>query len=543
MDPRYTFPGKSSVGWQDAASIPYPEVRVEHHPHAAFAEQQPLGSLSFVPPDSYPYIHAFGIMPQEQNVQTPTQSQTPTQGLPQPQHILPSQTTPKACLACGKVECTLVSHRHFSRHIMSGSSSKSLPIRTHPPAPPAQAHTTGSDINQPIRSENHVPYPLVMDAERQHLLNLWSHEFSTRNQTPERHLIPVRFIDQILPAARSHAPLFQAILALSATSWASANNVIDEVAPRHLTYAVQMLSQACPTEQAASTDEAMLAAILILLIYLAQGNGFEVGKHISGLVHLATMRGGPHYLGLSGIVAEMLMHADAMQAIFFDREPVWKLPLPALDIGPPSRMGRGFQTLIPTNQIDLPLLLAADSLCRAADIFGQAASGKTLPLEVKFAFGYLSTISEYQLAQCNAMYHSSSSRNECLCLALILFNHVILRNNGAISPSIRKVEYRLWTSLEAAETNGILLEMQPTVRLWMLMTGLTASVRGDCQFRAMAIDKMRALRLSAAITGWDTLRVKVLDEFLWLAVVEEEVFRRVWLEVEGIKAMPSRGNG
>lgn len=322
--------------------------------------------------------------------------------------------------------------------------------------------------------------------------------------------------------------------------WAIANNIIGDIALSQQAFAVELLSQACPTETEASTDEGMLAATLLLLVYMAQGNGFEVSKHVSGLVHLARLRGGPHYLGLSGLVAETLIHADHMQAIFFNHQPVWQLPLPPLEMGLPVRLGRGFQTATSRHEIDVPLSLAAGSVCKVADIFEAASGGRQLPTKITNAFSYLSTISEYQLARCNAAYNQTGDTDECICLSLILFNHIVLRDDGAITPSILQVEHRFWHALDSAEAKGSTMNMLPCMYMWMVMNSLTVSIRAECQYRNHAIGKLRTAKISAGIQTWEQLRQNVLDDFVWLPEAQEETFRRVWAEVEGVKGtMPT----
>ena len=471
-----------------------------------------------------------------QVIQNRTPVPTPAQHhptLPYPSHILPSQSSPSGpCIACGKPQCQLQSHRHFTNYVLEDAKKKRLSgtIGDTTPRPKTA-------VLVPPPSEGSIVQPqLGLDAERHHLLALWSMEWSPVKRGPERHLFPTRFIDKVLPIACNYAPLLQATLAYSGTLWAIANNVVSDVATRQQGNAVEMLSQECPTEQEASADEAMLAATLLLLIYMAQGNGFEVGKHVSGLVHLANIRGGPHYLGLSGLVAEMLIHADHMQAIFFNHEPVWRFPLPPLDIGSPNKLGQGFQRALAHEELDESLAMAAQSICKVADVLELASSSTPMQKNVKHGFGYLSMIAEYQLALCNAAFHASSSRSECICLALILFNHVVLNNDGAITPGILQLEHRFWQALQAAEAKGMTLSMLPGLYVWMVLMGLTLCIRTESQYRIVGVEKLRAMRLAAGITTWSQLKSRVLDDFVWLATAQEETFRDIWLEVEGMQS-------
>jgi len=376
---------------------------------------------------------------------------------------------------------------------------------------------------------------MSMNPEREHLLALWSREWSPIRRGPERHLFPHKFIDRILPVAQTHAPLLQALLAYSGTTWGIANRIPAVSISGQHTFAVELLSHACPTEREASTDEAMLAATVMLLIYMAQGDALEVNKHVSGLVHLARLRGGPHYLGLSGLVAELLIYADHTQAIFFNHEPVWQFPLPPLTMGLAPEAGKSFQKAADAHELEPSIAQAALSVCKVADIFEYATNGKTLPRAALNSFGYLSTIADYQLARCNALFHQSASITECICLALILFNHIVLRNDGASTPCIVQVEYQFWQALKQAEGHGLRSNVPPELYMWMIMMALTVSIRDECQFRHTGIEKLKAAKINTTIQTWDRFRQSVLDEYVWLPSEQEETFKMVWLEVEGLK--------
>lgn len=512
---------------QDLRPIQHTPASVQYGQYHAIHPAPPV--LPSAAQQAYPFSQQYPVMPAPPLAQTPVQVHTTS--LPVPPQILPSQSTDHGpCLACGKSECHLLSHRQFARHVMDTAKRKSQEPQADATPRPSMAVPAQPSLDGPVRQPS-----LVLDAERDRLLTLWSMEWAPVRRGPERHLFPTKFIDRILPKARNHMPLLQALLAYSGTLWASANNVLSDLASRQQAFAVEVLSQACPTEQEASTDEAMLAATLLLLIYMVQGNGFEVSKHVSGLVHLSKVRGGPYYLGLSGIVAETLIHADHMQAIFFNHEPVWHFPLPPLDIGLPEKLGRAFRKALANHEMDVSLALAAKSVCRVADIFDHASSNAALPREVQNSFSYLTMIAEFQLARCNAAYCQTSTTNECICLALILFNYIVLDSDGAITPSVLQAEYRFWQALEGAESKNDTLSMPPCLYMWMVLMGLTVCIRSDSQYRVAGVRKLRAWSNGAGVTSWDHLKANVLDDYVWLASAQEETFRRIWLEVDGLK--------
>ena len=469
--------------------------------------------------------------------QRPLPSKSDDAHLPLPSQILRSQSSARpTCLACGQKNCQLNSHLHFSHRIaeMNRKHQDQLQASIY------QADLTPRPSKAiPLQIAPLAQSVVVQQAEQDHLLSLWSKEWSAIRRGPEKHLFPTPLIDRILPIATKNAPLLQAVLAYSGTLWTSANHIISDLATRQQTVAVEMLSQACPSEREASTDEAMMAATLLLLVYMEQGNEFEVSKHITGLEHLVKLRGGPHYLGLSGLLAETLIHADHMQAIYFNQQPVWPLPLPTLDIGLPEKLGHGFRLALDAHELDVPLALAAKSVCKVADIFdcGSISSTAGIPRTAKNAFGYLAMMATYQLAQCNAAYHALATETECICLALILFNHVVLCDDGTITPSALRIEYQFWQALQAAEQKGALIKTSPCLYMWMIFTGLTVTIRMESQYRPGGIEKLRAMKSGAGIHTWDQLKSNVLDDYVWLASSQEETFKRMWLEVEGLRSV------
>ncbi|KAK5955768.1 hypothetical protein OHC33_003409 [Knufia fluminis] len=466
--------------------------------------------------------------------------------LPLPTAILPSQSVARgACLACGKQTCKLSSHRQFSKLIFNNVTRKESQADATSNRTPRQS--AAIPVSALLTPDKAARPPLLINAEQEHLLDLWSRPWSpidhTRNHTLEAHLFPTPLINRLLPVARAHPPLLQALLAYSGTLCATTNAAILDMAFRQQAYAVETLSLACPTEKKASTDEAMLAATLLMLVYLAQGNDIEVQKHASGLMHLTTLRGGLHYLGLGGLVSDMLMYADAMQAVYFNTMPVWTIPLPPLDIGSPSSMGSGFRNMSSLSQeIATALLIAVESVCEVADILEWAGQhpSEPLPRVTGNSFGYLSMIALYQLARCNAAYHDTATVNECVCLVLILFHHVVLRSDGVVTPAILKVEHLTWQALERAEREGLIVGLAPRLYMWMCLMGVTVSVLlpdgRRSQFWSVAVEKLRRVRIKAAVTGWEGLRRDVLDQFCWVSVVQEDVFRRLWIEVEGLES-------
>ena len=249
-------------------------------------------------------------------------------------------------------------------------------------------------------------------------------------------------------------------------------------------------------------------------------------------------------------MSDMLTYADVMQAIFFNTEPVWAVPLPPLDIGPSAKMGSGFRDLSSVSQgIDPPLVLAAQSVCKVAAIFQWSGEYPTeAPSNpVRNGLSYLSMIAPYQLARCNAVYHNTGTLDECVCLALILLHHVVLRNDGTITPAMLQVEYQFWQALEQAEEKGVMAGVAPRLYVWMCFMGATVSVLladgGRTRFSCVAVEKLRRVQAKAGVVGWESVRTDVLEEFCWVGVVQEEMFRRMWTEVEHLNTTGIHGPG
>lgn len=447
---------------------------------------------------------------------------------PQPAQVLRSQALARLCLVCGRKSCRLESHKRYAEQALTRRRNN------HVESPSRDRVAFRSSPWEVRPPDQFIAYPIPMDPERDELLALWSQEWGRIKRGPERHLFPIRWIDLVLPTATKHAPLFHAILAVSASMRTLAYNTMHDVASRNLQLADQALTHWCANQTTASLDECLLASILLTIVYQAQGNAYEIDRRFASVVRLVGSRGGPHYLGMSGIVAEMLMHADHVQASLLNRKPVWTMPLPALKIGVEPRLGIGFRRLEGSGTCHADLLLAADSICRTTDIFEQQPSLSSVESGVSNAFGYLSMISEYQLARCDSMFSGSNTWNECICLALLLFNHAVLRYDGVVTAIIRKFEHRFWTAIDAVIVQGAAEDIPPCLLLWLLMTALSPCVLAESN-RYSAIKKMRAAKISAAITSWDHFQASVLDDFVWMRAAQENVFRDTWHDVEGLR--------
>ena len=490
--------------------------------------------------------------------------------LPRPSAILPSQETSEQCLACGRADCTLSSHRHFSKSaadnaktrdqskMMSSGSTRRIS------AVPVSATTPRS--GRP-RSTAQVR-PLGLDPDGEQLLQLWYSSWSPQSSIPspglppERHLFPRPFIDRVLPFAQDYPPLLHALLAYSGilASLANGDQRIAVLGAHQQTYAVDLLSQACPGEGEASSDAAMLTATLLMLVYMAQGNAVEVQKHISGLSYLCRIRGGLHYLGMGGLVSECLLWADGMTGIWLNVNPMWEMILPPIDIDVkgPKRYGSALTKAVAIHEgklvassqeeqssallgLTLDVIQAFRGLCRLTDIFAAAAgrSMDQLPRAAINGYGYIAGVVEFQLARCNAIYQGSGTIDECVILALFLFNHAILRNDGLITTLLMQVEYRFWTILSTPLRREIIQKTVAGLRLWLCFTGLSVGVllrrRGeDTQFWSVAIRNLNEVNQRLGCSTWEEVKREVLEEYVWLAGAQEDLYRRAWLDATGI---------
>jgi len=330
-----------------------------------------------------------------------------------------------------------------------------------------------------------------------------------------------------------NAVLFQSIISTAATIWSLMCGKIDNVALQHLQATIRLHAEAIHDEISASTDANILSALFITANIMGMGYFSEAEQHLNGVNHLVELRGGLQYLGMEGIVASYVMYADHSQSIFFNKPPMWTMPLPSLKIQSSfaPRSGSGFQAMHGSQILHEELLAAAQDVCRLADLLDMGARGKVPPQELN-AVGYLSTVAEYQLAHLNALYHSTATRSECVCLGLILFDHIVMRNAGVIHPAIRKIENQFWTAFQAAEARGCWDIENACLLIWILLTGLTVMVRSECSWKSYAIDCLRKARSNFVLQDWDHVRRSVLDPFVWSEMAQDEVFREIWTQTE-----------
>lgn len=448
---------------------------------------------------------------------------------------------PHLCSACGKRRCTLRSHQAYTRRDLTLPplenhenryikhkivQSRNLPVHLN-------LDTRMSWQIENPRIDPFAKFPIPILPEDHRLLDLWTQQWPGTHQAPSRHLFPVPIINHLYPHIMKSPTLFRAFLSVAAIRVSMAKGEIDEVAFRQQADAIRHHSAACVDKKTASSDENIMAAICIMSNHRAQGNVSEVCRHIEGINALVKSRGGPHYLGMNGIVAEYLMYADHAQAIWHEIPPVWGIPLPSLKFpgitGHP-KLGSGFEIL--HDHLDVAFLKLADDMCRLTRLF-EAGLKEKIPQQALKPIGYLSMVCEYQIAKLAFEYSGTISRNSCLCLALLLFDQVILRNFGAISPGIRRSEQRFWQNIKDSQDQKLWADdTYVPLLMWTLFTGLSVSIRTKGPEYEYAVEQLRIARARVDLYSFDEVKEQALDPFCWLDVAQEPAFRKIWREME-----------
>ena len=390
-----------------------------------------------------------------------------------------------------------------------------------------------SELTNP-RIDPFARYPIDMTAEDHYFLDLWVRPWGEDpTKGPERHLFPKPNLELFLQDAMISPLVLRASLALTSTQRSFATGKISASAYDQQQKAYKLHREATRDLAHASKDENILAALAIASNHMAQGSIGEADLLLEGVNRLVKARGGPHYLGFRGVLAGYLLYADHVRSVCQCRRPEWPIPLPSLQFPqkPLPGLGRGFRDLHRRKMLDSAMCEGAVDLCRATEIFALGARGKAEKHQLE-SFAYISAAAEYQLAYLHAENYSLEPRHRCICLALLIFDHTVLRNSGVIPPPLRLLEARFWKSFNEADAEGHWEAEDTYLLIWLTLTPLVIAGRATCDYVDYAVQRLRPVQQKAKIGGWEDLKGKVLEPFVWFDMAQEKLLMRIWKDIQ-----------
>ena len=434
----------------------------------------------------------------------------------------------QVCLACGSPTCNLQSHESYSYHQRALRARKVLETYGTLRRLPAPSEVTNPRIDPFAR------YPIPMTKDEHEILDNWARPWGTdTTHGPERHLFPRRHIDVFLPHAMKSPLLMRVALNLIITHTALPRGKITQEAYIQQRKTLEHHLSANNDSSQLNSDGNILAAMNVMSNYSVHGEVDTAFKLMVGIYQMVAMRGGLHQLGMNGQVAAYVTLSDHVYALMLRRKPVFEIPLPSLQFpGLNRRSGDGFERLHRQEMLSKTLLDGALDLCRAFDLFEDGLCGRVQNSQLD-AFHYIDAVAEYQLACVLAVspeVPALSLRETCICLALLILDHMVLRNLGTVAPVVRSLEAKFWEAFTAEDKHSGWKDEDQDLLVWLLLTPLVIGIRGTCTFTEQAINKLRALR-----NGGESGPLKSLEDFdttlrtfIYLDVSEASLLLDVW---------------
>ena len=296
--------------------------------------------------------------------------------------------------------------------------------------------------------------------------------------------------------------------------------------------AIELQIKACRSGD--PSDARILTALCIMSNQVANGNPKEVTGHLEAIQGFLTKRGGLHYLGMDGMLADNLMYADHTGAIAYCKPAKFKLIRAALGPPPiilqqPGRLGTCFTSLAQRSFISGTVASAADNLALLIDIYNKAILRQVTKAESLY-FDYLANVVEFQLSELNVLHQSEDHHHqeildECLTQGLLLVNHTLLRNYGQLSPIFTLIEAQFWACFNSIWERR--REMPPDLLVWLVFTGVISSVRAPCQFMDKAAVFLSELIKTDVVKTFTDAR-EIFQRYIWWEAIQTNALSALW---------------
>lgn len=319
------------------------------------------------------------------------------------------------------------------------------------------------------------------------------------------------------------------LLSLVATQISIARHAtVDEFALQLQLQAINAQQQALQ-ENGAATDARIATAQCILGNSVHSDHNEDVGTSLAIIKHMAHQRGGIQYLGMNGVLADNFMYIDHLSAIVRNILPEFIVPQPYLASAHAPKSRFVYQGLHRSG------LLSDESMCAAIlfdvllQIYDNAAKGLREPSNDSY-FAYLSNAVECQLAVANAKHHDTETLDECLILALVIFNHTVFRNSRRLAPPVQLFERRFWTRFRAIRERKFFLRHDLVdLECYLACIGTITSLRHPSSVTEQTIQVLVELRTmeKSPVPDYNAL-CGVMEKYGWPRIVCFNLYRSIW---------------
>jgi Fungal specific transcription factor domain len=333
--------------------------------------------------------------------------------------------------------------------------------------------------------------------------------------------------------------LCYSIVSYAASRIASSQGAVDDRALKHYAQGVRSLADAVNRP---ATECVTLAALTLLQHDLIFFHKDAIDTHIEGIYTMIEKQGGLAYL--DGTIGHIALFCDYQSSVLLDRPPKYRHPSlqDVRPLNPPEiTNGAGFPISGVWQLVDPRLQEIIRDVCLMVEILERSRRLPTTLGDYQF-YAYRRNVIENGLGFMHAEFDGSGTINECLCLAIILFQSLTIGGidtvNGVFDHLIPKFKVVVG---EVHLKMGNLWATETGMAMWLMFIG---TVIPDIykRFRKEFLDKVS--KMLEATFGKELAiskaRVRAsLSKFIWCDLMLSNKFNKTWKEVMAMSPQKS----
>jgi hypothetical protein len=289
-----------------------------------------------------------------------------------------------------------------------------------------------------------------------------------------------------------------------------------------------------------TTDETIMAAITLLVVSISFGNEAAIRQNRRAVRDLVARRGGPSRLGMGGVLADYIIWAEVLGALWLKDEPFYcsEATPGFLMTPPPAVYGAGFSSPPVLESLHPSMIEISFTMCRLTEVLEKATREDATPHQFIYFYSTLQWIS-VRRAQFRASCYNTGTKDECVSNVIEIFRC----NVFSTQPESRTLNFDFCSQLQHALMRTDLFSYwngQTQILIWALFVVGTVEFEGESRRWFMDLLR-RSISHRYATEDWPgTWRQEALQNlkaFLWSEVRFAESFVKICDEVEQLNAL------
>ena len=342
----------------------------------------------------------------------------------------------------------------------------------------------------------------------------------------------------LAPAAMIDPAVCLSVVSMSATGAAMRTGRQARNASAKALYgqAMQMLRDRFGTHPI--TDETILAAVTLWVVSVPFANELAVRQNRTVVRGLVKKRGGPLRLGMAGMLADYVVWAEVLSALWLNDEPEFVGDaVPGFLVAPPPAIyGAAFHSPDVAESLHPTTIEICITICRMTEVLEKATREESTPQEYMYFYSTLKWVG-IRRTRFRAVCYNSGTKDECLGNALEIFRI----NVFATQPENKMFNWGFCSQLQRALLQTDLFsywDRHNQMLVWILF--IVGTIESDWETRHWFMDLLRrSISYTYANENWpDTWREEALqnlESYIWCERLSDH-FARICDELEHLPA-------